>query len=573
MPFVALIPAWFAVVSPEMAPTYGSARASIVGEATGGGGALALAQATMLAPDDESMGPRNDAWANPSALAPGEVDAVEVPWQTWKALHDLASPPEGKTRPGPWISEREVKLQPVEGGWALDVRWTVVAQRPGWLWDTLAGSTIEIRSTTFEGSPAPVVPLPGGARLGLWVERGGELRLRAFIRGSLDDRIELELMSATRGRLHIDAPGRVPVPVVDPDAGYSPPVLDGGIVWSGASIVALDLRDPSQAPPTRETLAVAHAGVGLTIGDAELRGHAHLQWELRHGSLPRVRASVAGLGDDLVITGRDITTWSRNGDVLEVQLGAPATGRVDLDLRWTQAIPAGDEASIILPRIEPEAWRSEASLQVARDGEHEVIPRPEGWTAVAASALPQWGQGLVEGTPTAAYQRSGGHRDGALDLMRFVPVPGPPTVVDVATYTMATTEEGRVLMRARYELRNDRGAHLTVRPPEGMRIIGARVAGQTALPSRGDDGAWRLPLKRSLETVEGLLSFAVEVTLIGEDQAWARRERRDIVLPTLDAPIAAARATVHLPPGYRNRIEASEHNVVESFDDSDGLTY
>ncbi|MCA9709263.1 MAG: hypothetical protein KDK70_25690, partial [Myxococcales bacterium] len=302
-------------------------------------------------------------------------------------------------------------------------------------------------------------------------------------------------------------------------------------------------------------------------------GRAHVQWELRHGALERVRATVADLGEDLVVEGRDVARWSRTGDTLDVELNAPVGGRVELELRWSQAVPPGDEARLPVPRIEPDAWRSESSLQLARDGEIEVIPAAEDWTAVAAAELPPWGQGLVEGTPTAAYQRAGGTGAGHLELLRFIPVPGPPTVVDVAAYTMATTEEGRVLMKAYYEVRNDRGAHLTVRPPEGLHIIGARVAGETALPSRGDGEAWRIPLKRSLETVEGLLSFPVEVILIGEQAPWARHEQRELALPTLDAPIAASRVTLHLPPRYRSRLEEGEHNVVGSFGEGEGLTY
>ncbi len=507
------------------------------------------------------------------ATAPEPVEAIELSWERYAEL--IADQPvdPGATPPGPWVSDRRVDLRPVAGGWELRARWTVQVQRAGWMWRTLTGPDIELRRATFDGAPLAVVPMPRGSQLALWVERGGEIEVHAFLPGSPDDDVSLTMMPATRGRLTVASDGRIPVPTIDASTGDAPPVLDGGIVWSGASTVGFELRDPDQAPAAHQALAVAHAGVGLTVGDAELRGRAHLQWELRHGALPRVRATVSGLGADLTVSGRDVATWSRQGDTLEVELGAPATGRIDLDLRWTQAIPAGDEASITLPRIEPEAWRSEASLQVARDGEHEVIPRAEQWTAVAAASLPEWGQGLVEGTPTAAYQRSGGHRDGALDLLRFVPVPGPPTVVDVATYTAATTEEGRVLMRAHYELRNDRGAHLTVRPPPGLRIIGARVAGQTALPSRDEQGAWRIPLKRSLETVEGLLSFPVEVTLMGEQESWARREQRELALPTLDAPIAASRATIHLPPGYQNRLQDGDHTMVDEFNRGEGLTY
>ena len=508
----------------------------------------------------------------PSELAPDELDAVELPWSRYQAMRAGQA---GSTEesPGPWMADREVELRPVRGGWELRARWEVQAEQPGWVWERVVASPIELRSLTFEGAPVPVLPWTDGINLAAFLEGPGTLELRAFVPGSIDDPLELGLMPAATGRLTVLATDRVPVPLSADAGAEAPPLRIEDTLWSGATQLRFRLEDPDRAPPSRKTLAVAHAGVGLTIDDAEIRGRAHLQWELRHGSLDRVRATVAGLGEDLSLRGRNIASWSRNGDVLEVELSAAATGRVDLELEWSQAVPAGDEATLALPRIEPEAWRSEASLQLARDGELEVVPHADDWTATAASELPDWGQGLVAGTPTAAYYRAGGHGSGSLDLLRFVPVPGPPTVVDMATYTIATTEEGRVLMRARYELRNDRGAHLEVQPPPGMEIIGARVGTETALPTRDEDGAWRLPLQRSLETVEGLLSFPVEVTLLGEQDPWNRREQRELPLPTLDAPIAASRVTVHLPPGYRSKLDAGQHDIVDYFNDEQGLTY
>ncbi|MBW2255020.1 MAG: hypothetical protein JRI25_10535 [Deltaproteobacteria bacterium] len=143
----------------------------------------------------------------------------------------------------------------------------------------------------------------------------------------------------------------------------------------------------------------------------------------------------------------------------------------------------------------------------------------------------------------------------------------------MASYTVATTEEGRLLGRAHYEVRNERAAHLRVLPPEGSRIIGVRVGGETALPISDGGLGWLVPLLRSVETVEGLLSFPVEVTLLGEEAPWDPRVERRLALPVVDAPIALSRVTVYLPPGYRNRRHAGEGDVVEAFTEGQGITY
>lgn len=512
--------------------------------------------------------------ASLSASTVPPADAVELPWSEYQRLRDLAEPKPGPAGVGaPVATERVAELSPVKDGWMLRVRWTLDTSEPAWMWRRLLGPTAQLRTATLDGRPLPVVPLPDGSMVAAWVEGPSTLEATAFVPGDPDSAVHLQLMEAVRGRLAARVPDRLPEAIATGGQSVAPPLLLGGWLWTGAEAVAFRMRDPDRVAPPRKTLAVAHAGVGLTVGDGELRGRAHLQWEIRHGELEQVRASIRDLGDDLVVEGPLVSSWRKSGDTLEVDLSAPAQGRVDLQLSWTRSVPAGDESSLPIPRIEPDAWRTESSLQVARDGELEVIPQATGWTAVAASALPDWGRGLVEGTPAAAYQRSQAGDPGSLDLLRFVPVSGPPTVVDVATYTMATTREGRVLMRARYDLRNDRGANLTVVPPPGLTIVGARVASKTALPSRTPEGAWRIPLARSLETVEGLLSFPVEVILLGEQDEWDRREQRELTLPTLDAPIAASHVTVYLPPQYSSRLEVGERNVVDDFSRGEGLTY
>jgi hypothetical protein len=203
-------------------------------------------------------------------------------------------------------------------------------------------------------------------------------------------------------------------------------------------------------------------------------------------------------------------------------------------------------------------FRGESALQLARDGEVEGVPEATGWTPSSAPRAAGVGQGLVEGTPTRR-SRPAAARSGSLTLLRFVPIEGPPVVVDVAAYTIATSREGRALIRAHYEVRNERAASLRIRPPPGFEILGVRVAGETAVIARDREGAWRVPLQRSVDTVSGLLSFPVEVALLGEAKPWAqtRAARTAAAAPRRagggDAGDRAPAARLSLAPAPRRR--------------------
>ena len=490
---------------------------------------------------------------------------------------DLEPAPEPEK---PHAAARTVTLRPViDGdppGISVQASWRLRATKPGFFSGILAGPGVEIESATLAGRPAPTVRTPAGTLVVAYLDGPATLKLDAFLPAPVTEdggTFDLQLMSAVRGTIGVDHPElSVEVTRTPEDRGAA---RDATRVWTGASNLGLSLRRPSATPSDKGPLLLAHAGLGITVGEGEVKLRSRVVWTLRRGSVEALALRVSGLSEDLEVHGAGIESWDREGDTIRLRLAAPVSTRVEAELSWSQPLRDVAEASFEIPRVAPEGtFRSDAALQLARDGEIEVVPELSGWTGLAGDELPEWGRGLVEGTPTAAYERGRTTGEtGTLALLRFVPVPGPAVVVDVADYTIATSQDGRLLARAKYQVRNERAAYLRIEPPEGVEIIGARVGADTALPARTEDGAWLLPLKRSLETVDGMLTFPVEVALLGESEAWRRRERRTVTLPTVGAPIAASRVTLYLPPRFRSRLEAGDGAVVDEFTEGEGITY
>jgi len=554
-------------------------------------------------------------------LAPAPRDAsVEIDRATFHAL--TASSPAEVAVPA-WAARRTLTVTPAPGGVLLRVTWTLrsltaKAWFSGHVLEDTPGLRVEDvrwngRSVVAGAGPqdVTVAMTVSGSRNAESVTVAGRvsgravLEVVAFVPGDpLKAPVALRVMPATRGEIVASAPAGL-VPVLragsESDGGREPTLLlrakpastgagaastGAGAASTGAgvastflgaaAVVDLSFETPPAAPGTDAAVVLARAGLGLTVGDAELRGRGRLVWELRRGSVSAVSFTAANVGADLEVTGAGVREVERSGESVRVLLQAPVSGRLELALRWTSPIGTAAESRVALPQIRfAEVFRAEASLQLARDGEVEAVPEAQGWTPSAAASLPRWGQGLVEGAPTAAFTAAT-EASGHLDLLRFVPIEGPPVVVDVAAYTIATSREGRALMRAHYEVRNERAATLRVRPPAGFEILGVRVAGETAVIARDRDGSWRVPLPRSVDTVSGLLSFPVEVGLLGgavKGAAWDRRERRSLPLPRLDAPVAVLRVTLHLPPGYRSRLKAGDGEVVAAFTRGGGITY
>lgn len=502
------------------------------------------------------------------------VGEIEVPWAMWRALR-----PEPEPEPGAMLLRREVVLRKVEGGVELRATWALRSERPEWFANGLLGPGVHLRRATWNGRAAVVWSGGQGPMVVERLDGAGTLVVEAFLpEVSAGADVVVSLLGAPRGTVRLE--GFAADVVL---TGDERPVVAtrGGVLSTGSA--ELRIATKQSEPRDRGPLVVGSVGLGVTVGDAEVRGRARVRWEIRQGTRSSLSLSLAGVGEDLTVEGPQVSQWERVGDQLTVALAGETAGLVDLDLKWSVATPQGAEAKVPLPVIVPlDVFRSPAVVQVARDGEVDVRPAlGAGWRPLASAQVPAWAEGLVEGTPTAAFVRpraDGGGGD-ALELLRLEPVPGPPVVVDVADLRIAASAEGRVLARVRYEVRNERASHLAFTPPAGMRVVGVEVAGRRITPGRAgadDGGTLRIPLKRSLETVRGSATVPVTVALLGEGEgaaAWARRERRDIELPVVDAPVNVTRVTLHLPPRWRNRLRAGDGPVVEVFDRGQELAF
>lgn len=509
------------------------------------------------------------------ALIAPPAGSVELAGERLRALREPAIE---AAAPAPWVERRELVLVPVAGGVQIRGRWWIRALGTGWFSGRLffleETAGLRVVSARWGARPAALQVDDVGGTIAGQVTGSVEVRVEAFVPGDpARAALLLKVLPAVRGTIEVAAPEGLRAEL---RADGSPVLAIAGRHWSGAGDLELSFAAASTPAADRPPVVVAKVGIGVTVGDAELRGRARAVWEVRQGEVTGVALDTAGLGADLEVVGANVRGFVREGGRVRVELQAPVRDRVEVELRWSAPIGKAAQSRAELPTITPtEVFHSEVALQLARDGEVEAVPEAPGWSPVAAATLPAWAQGLVEGTATASLVAggSGSPSGGSLSLLRFVPLEGPPVVIDVAAYTVATSREGRALVRAHYEVRNERAAQLRLTPPAGFRVIGVRVGGKTATPARARDGSWIVPLLRSVETVQGLLSFPVEVILLGESTAWHRREARKLALPRLDAPIAVSRLTLHLPPGYRSRKQPGDGEVVASFTRGEGITY
>ncbi len=488
------------------------------------------------------------------ALAPAPGRA-ELGGARYIGLREAAREPESiPARPA--ARSRTITLRREHGQLLLVARWQLHADEPGWFFGELAGGALVVSEVTLDGHTAAAT---GGAPSSVvaWVSGTHTLELVARVDGD-----------PSHGPLPITLlPAAIGDAAIAPALGLRLSADDGSIVHAaghtlgGTAALRLELAPPPE-PPDDATLALGRVGVGLVVGDAELTGRARLQWVLRRGALERVAFTARDVGADLRVEGPFVRKVDRDGDRVVVELQSPATDRVALDLSWSAPTPKGDTAITPPSFVLDGTSRTDSSFELARDGDVDVVPTLEGWQPTIAARLPGWGRDLAAGQPAAAFVRHG-ETSGkqSLQLLRFVPVEAPAIVVGRANFSLAAARSGQVLLTARYEVVNERASHLRLRLPAGARLLAVEIGGLDVRTARDGDTIL-IPLKRSLETVAGLVATPVTVAALLPGARWRRRDRREIPLPSVEAPIRDVRARLLLPTETKATIEVREAGVI-----------
>lgn len=485
-------------------------------------------------------------------LAP-PAGSVELDGEHAVGLWQAAETPRAPT---PVAAERTVELRVVPGGLDLRARWRLTAIEPGWFAGTLVGRDVRVHALRIDGVPASAAGGADGTTIAARVDGSTTVELHAFVPGDPARGLELALLPAVRGIARLRDGGDLRLAAGE----------DGHAVRVDGALVGGDERI-AIAPALGEvggdgTMVLGNVGIGITVGDAEIRGHARLEWVIRRGELERVEFTAEGIGDDLVVEGAQLGEFTRAGDRVGVALRGRESGKVALDVHWSVATPTG-ERTLATPRFTlGETRRQDTVVTLARDGDVDVVPRMDGWRALPPSQVPAFARDLALGNVTAAFASHGAARDGQLSLLRFEPVAAPPVVVTRARMRLAAADHGDVLVVARYEVANERASHLRVRMPAGARVLAIEVDGARVRPARDRD-ALLVPIKRSLETVEGLIDIPVVVSAVIDGRAWRRRDRRRLPLPAIDAPIAGMDVDLLLPRRFAARMHTGEYGVID----------
>jgi hypothetical protein len=268
------------------------------------------------------------------------------------------------------------------------------------------------------------------------------------------------------------------------------------------------------------------------------------------------REIVLALPSGLVVSeinGATVGDWEAAAGTLRVRLLEPVASEASFIVQAEARLPRDGSITVPLVRM-PTAEREFGGVAVDVLGAGEVAQRhTRGLEPADPSELGDIVASRESPSMVAFRLRSlAGSEDRALtvQVVRFMPQAVLVANIEEARYRALASEDGRLLVEARYAVRNNQRSFLKVTMPPRSTVWAAEVAGRPVRPGLAEEDAVLLPLDKS-RAGEDAPTFVVELLYLQRIDAWPEKGRATLALPALDLPVSRTGLTLHYSPRFR----------------------
>lgn len=252
------------------------------------------------------------------------------------------------------------------------------------------------------------------------------------------------------------------------------------------------------------------------------------------------------------VSGASVADWQHDQGSLTISFLEPLTTSTSLVVTAETRAPRDGAVTVPIVRM-PTAERETGGVAVDVIGAGEITERqPRGFDPVDASDLGD----IVEGRESPSMVAFGfkplaGTADRALTVTvsRFTDKPVLVANVEEARYEVLLGEDGKMLVRARYAVRNNQRAFLALKLPPQSLLWSAVLAGQPVRPGLSGDGGYLMPLQKG-RAGENPPTFAVELVYLQRGTAWSDKGTARLELPAVDLPVSRTGLLVHYSPRF-----------------------
>jgi len=300
----------------------------------------------------------------------------------------------------------------------------------------------------------------------------------------------------------------------------------------------------------------------VSLGERLCKVDTVINYEILHQGVTELKLGLPENVTVVDVSGTGLADWrTERGDdrqVLTASLSYEAKGRYALFVSYETTLPDAT-AEVEVPKIEAlDVNRVVGNIGVAARTNIEVeVKQTEKLASIDVAQLPI---GIASRSAAAlihAFKHVGAEWKLVLQTTKHQ---------DVAMLTCASeklflhsflSEEGELLTRAVWSVRNNQEQFMRVTLPKDARVLSTFSSDRPIKPA-WDGKRLLLPLQKTVGASGKALSFTVEVTYLVElDQLTKQGGNMKLEAPKSDVMTEAMEWRLYLPPDYRYKIEKS----------------
>jgi hypothetical protein len=289
------------------------------------------------------------------------------------------------------------------------------------------------------------------------------------------------------------------------------------------------------------------------LGEDSTSITAEVNLEVTQGAAHEVKIQIPDKVTINQVLGAMVADWEVKANELSVTFLEPVEQRARFVITGETRSPREGQIDIPLLRLlNAERETGGVAVEVLGAGEIKDI-KSEGLESADATDLGEMVSSRQSQSLTAFRFRSGAAkltRSLSADVARYTPQAVLMANVEEARYQVLVSAQGKILVQARYAVRNNQRNFLKIALPAGATLWSASLAGKAVRPGQSPDGSLLLPLDKA-RSGEEAPEFAVEVVYLARGTAWNDKGQFKLALPALDLPVSRTGLLVYHPPLFK----------------------
>lgn len=497
-----------------------------------------------------------------NALAQAPADGwVVLPIDEYRALRLRATPTAPSPTPPPvdaTLTRVDYELRADADTIAGRVMLTIDVLREGWVKVPIPAGLM-VRDARLDGQPVVLVEGPPAH---VMLSRAGRSIL------ALDISLPVAASAGTESVTLPPAPAPVTRATLILPKGGVELTVNGGFInersetaaesrWSalGRANQSLSFSWKRKSDDRRAEMALRfRARVSSTIGLGEEVSSmsSTIRIEVQQGVTREVTVAVPSALIVNQVNGATVADWSVTNNLLRVRLLDPVSTELSFVVQGESRLPAAGAITIPLVRV-PAAERESGGVAISVLGAGEIEQhQARGLEPADIADLVDITAGRESPSTVAFRLRPAGGTDPrslALSVKRYTPQAVLIANVEEARYRALASEDGLLLVEARYAIRNNQRSFLKVTLPPGATIWSASVAGTPIRPGVAEGQSILLALEKG-RAGEDAPAFTVRLTFVQPIDRWQAGDAR-LGLPAIDLPISRTGFELYYSPRFK----------------------